>query len=127
MGLDIEKIKESSTWIPDKRAIQWTEQWIGNQLKKSECFIWVSSFFSIKFSTDLNYATITDVNFPIYEPSEKTFENLARTIKILEKLNYNVDSNEKIVANLGIETRVIDDRTIDKYIYIPKSKYSDKN
>jgi hypothetical protein len=125
MSFDIEKIKEMTTWIPDKRSIEWAKQFIQGKLKTRESFIWASSFFSIKFSVNLNDALITDINFPIHEAGEATFENLARTIKILEKLNYNVECDKEAIVNLASETRIINERIIDKNQYIPRT--SDRN
>lgn len=107
-------LNEFSKWEPQQKDIDWMEKFIQDSLKKANPFIWASSNFSLQIEQDNKDVILKDINFNHEENPEASFENLSRSVKVLEKLGYRVVSAGGVVLNMHKTERVLDGRHIQK-------------
>jgi hypothetical protein len=88
---NLDEIKNSSKWTPDKRVIKSFQCQLGEFKEKGE---WVAPAYRFEFPKDSpDTAVLTNWNWIGQNP----IASLSQATKILEKIGYTIDSSQTIV------------------------------
>ena len=119
-------VKEKSlssftTWKPKKKDIEWTKNFLRSLREKGgqDEFVWATSWYSLNINMKTKtFQWVESNNTPKVIAS--TMDNLARTVKVLEKIGFKMIKSDYIISNCLPDKRIMPGgRVIDQNLKIP--------